>query len=312
MAPRAYWKGYLRLSLVSCPIQLFSATSEREKVSFNQINRKTGNRIRYRKVDEVTGEEVASDQIIKGYEVGKGQYIEITDEDLELIALESTKTIEIDEFVPKSEIDDLYNIRPYYIAPDGKVGQDAFVVVRNIIESMKMVAIGRVVLTSREHIIAMEPRGKGIMGMLLRYPYEVRDEKEYFDEIPDLKLGKDMMDLARHIVETKSGHFEPEKFEDHYESALKELIEKKSKGIKIEVPTERAPAKVVNLMDALRRSVAAEAQRTAPTARPASAKKSRKRMEGQKEMLLPIPGKKGKELEAKPSARPSAQQKKAG
>ena len=312
MAPRAYWKGYLRLSLVSCPIQIFPATTEREKISFNQINRETGNRIRYRKVDEVTGEEVASDQIIKGYEVGKGQYIEITDEDLESIALESTKTIEIDEFVPKSEIDDLYNIRPYYIAPDGKVGQDAFVVIRNIIELMKMVAIGRVVLTSREHIIAMEPRGKGIMGMLLRYPYEVRDEKEYFDEIPDLKLGKDMMDLARHIVETKSGHFEPEKFEDHYESALKELIEKKSRGIKIEVPTERAPAKVVNLMDALRRSVAAETQRTAPTARPASAKKSRKRIEGQKEMLLPIPGKKGKELEAKPSARPSARQNKAG
>lgn len=309
MAPRAYWKGYLRLSLVSCPIQLFPATSEREKISFNQINRETGNRIRYRKVDEVTGEEVASDQIIKGYEVGKGQYIEITDEDLESIALESTKTIDIDEFVPKSEIDDLYSIRPYYIAPDGKVGQDAFVVIRNIIESMKMVAIGRVVLTSREHIIAMEPRGKGIMGTLLRYPYEVRDEKEYFDEIPDLKLGKDMMDLARHIVETKSAHFEPEKFEDHYESALKELIEKKSKGIKIEVPTERAPAKVVNLMDALRRSVAAETQRTAATARPPSAKKSRKRIEGQKEMLLPIPGKKGKELEAKPSARPSARQK---
>lgn len=185
----------------------------------------------------------------------------------------------------------------------------AFVVIRNIIESMKMVAIGRVVLTSREHIIAMEPRGKGIMGTLLRYPYEVRDEKEYFDEIPDLKLGKDMMDLARHIVETKSAHFEREKFEDHYESALKELIEKKSKGIKIEVPTERAPAKVVNLMDALRRSVAAETQRTAATARPPSAKKSRKRIEGQKEMLLPIPGKKGKELEAKPSARPSARQK---
>ncbi len=312
MAPRAYWKGYLRLSLVSCPIQLFPATSEREKISFHQINGETGNRIRYRKVDQVTGEEVASDQIIKGYEVGKGQYIEITDEDLESIALESTKTIEIDEFVPKSEIDDLYNIRPYYIAPDGKVGQDAFVVIRNIIKSMKMVAIGRVVLTSREHIIAMEPRGKGIMGTLLRYPYEVRDEKEYFDEIPDLKLGKDMMDLARHIVETKSGHFEPEKFEDHCESALKELIEKKSKGMKIEVPTERAPAKVVNLMDALRRSVAAETQRKAPTARPASAKKSRKRIEGQKEMLLLIPGKKGEELEAKPSARPRARQKKTG
>lgn len=311
MAPRAYWKGYLRLSLVSCPILLFPATSEREKISFNQINKETGNRIRYRKVDEVTGEEVPSDQILRGYEVGKGQYIEITDEDLESIALESTKTIEIDEFVPKSEIDDLYDIRPYYIAPDGKVGQDAFVVIRNVIESMKMIAIGRVVLTSREHIIAMEPRGKGIMGMLLRYPYEVRDERDYFDEIPDLKLGKDMMDLAKHIVETKSGHFEPEKFEDHYERALKELIERKSKGIKIEVPTERAPAKVINLMDALRRSVQEETRRTAPPARPVAAKKGRKRIVGQKEMLLPIPGKKPERGEAKKPARPSTRQRKA-
>jgi len=306
MAPRAYWKGYLRLSLVSCPIQLFPVTSEREKISFNQINKQTGHRIRYRKVDEVTGEEVASDQIIKGYEIAKGQYIEITDEELESITLESTKTIEIDDFVPKAEIDDLYSIRPYYIAPDGKVGQDAFVVIRNIVEQMKMVAIGRVVLTTREHVIAMEPRGKGIMGTLLRYPYEIRDEKEYFDEIPDLKLGKDMMDLAKHIVETKSGHFEPERFEDHYEAALKELIEKKSKGIKLEVPKERAPVKVINLMDALRRSIEQEKRPTV------SAKKGRKRIEGQAEMLLPIPGRKGKEAAAEPTARPSARRKKAG
>jgi len=122
MAPRAYWKGYLRLSLVSCPIQLFPATTEREKISFNQINKETGNRIRYRKVDEDTGEEVSSENIIKGYEADKGHYIEVTQDELESIALESTKTIDIDEFVPKSEIDDLYNIRPYYIAPDGKVG----------------------------------------------------------------------------------------------------------------------------------------------------------------------------------------------
>ena len=128
MAPRAYWKGFLRLSLVSCPIQLFPATSEREKISFNQINKETGNRIRYRKIDEDTGEEVPSEDIIKGFEVAKGQYVEIDNDELETIALESTKTIDIDEFVPKSEIDDLYNIRPYYIAPDGKVGQDAFVV----------------------------------------------------------------------------------------------------------------------------------------------------------------------------------------
>lgn len=307
MAPRAYWKGFLRLSLVSCPIQLFPATSEREKISFHQINKETGNRIRYRKVDEETGEEVPSENIIKGYEIGKGQYIEIEDDELEAIALESRKTIEIDEFVPKSEIDDLYNIRPYYIAPDGKVGQEAFVVIRKIIEQMNIVAIGRVVLTSREHVIAMEPRGKGIMGTLLRYPYEVRNENEYFDEIPDLKVGKDMMDLARHIVETKSGHFDPETFEDHYEAALNDLIEKKSRGIKIEAPKERAPTNVINLMDALRQSVRAEQPK-----RKRQGKRGRKRVEGQKEMLFPIPGKKAAKEVAKKTGRASSGRRKAG
>lgn len=307
MAPRAYWKGFLRLSLVSCPIQLFPATSEREKISFHQINKETGNRIRYRKVDEETGEEVPSENIIKGYEIGKGQYIEIEDDELEAIALESRKTIEIDEFVPKSEIDDLYNIRPYYIAPDGKVGQEAFVVIRKIIEQMNMVAIGRVVLTSREHVIAMEPRGKGIMGTLLRYPYEVRNENEYFDEIPDLKVGKDMMDLARHIVETKSGHFDPETFEDHYEASLNDLIEKKSRGIKIEAPKERAPTNVINLMDALRQSVRAEQPK-----RKRQGKRGRKRVEGQKEMLFPIPGKKAAKEVAKKTGRASSGRRKAG
>jgi DNA end-binding protein Ku len=304
MAPRAYWKGFLRLSLVSCPIQLFPATSESEKIRFNQINKETGNRIRYRKVDEDTGEEVLSENIVKGYEIAKGQYIEITDDELETIALESTKTIEIDEFVPKSEIDDLYHVRPYYIAPDGKVGQDAFVVIRNIIQQMNMVALGRVVLTSREHVIAMEPRGKGLMGTLLRYPYEVRDEKDYFDDIPDLKLGKDMMDLAKHIVVTKSGHFEPDKFDDHYEAALRELIEKKSKGIKIEAPKERASSKVINLMDALRRSAQSE-----QAGRKTPAKSKRKRIEGQREMLLPIPGKKAAKEEAKRPARSTGKRK---
>jgi DNA end-binding protein Ku len=304
MAPRAYWKGFLRLSLVSCPIQIFPATSESEKIRFNQINKETGNRIRYRKVDEDTGEEVPSENIVKGYEIAKGQYIEITDDELERIALESTKTIEIDEFVPKSEIDDLYHIRPYFIAPDGKVGQDAFVVIRNIIQQMNMIALGRVVLTSREHVIAMEPRGKGLMGTLLRYPYEVRDEKDYFDDIPDLKLGKDMMDLAKHIVVTKSGHFEPDNFDDHYEAALRELIEKKSKGIKIEAPKERASSKVINLMDALRRSAQSE-----QAGRKTPAKSKRKRIEGQREMLLPIPGKKAAKEEAKRPARSTGKQK---
>jgi DNA end-binding protein Ku len=310
VAPRAYWKGYLRLSLVSCPIALYPATSEREKVSFNQINSETGNRIRYRKVDAETGEEVPSDHIIKGYEVAKGEYVEITDEELASVALESTKTIDIDEFVPRDEIDELYNIRPYYIAPDGKVGQDAFVVIRNVIEQMKMVAIGRVVLTSREHVVAIVPRGKGLMGTLLRFPYEVRDAGEFFDDIPNVKLTKDMMDLARHIVETKSGHFKPQAFEDHYEDALKVLIEKKAKGEKIEAPKEQPTGKVINLMDALRRSVQAEKQ-GAQSPRPARTKKSRKN-DGQKEMLLPIQGKKAARAENGKSGRAHAKHRKAG
>jgi DNA end-binding protein Ku len=258
MAPRAYWKGYLKLSLVSCPVALFPASSEREKISFNQINKKTGNRIRYRKVDAETGDEVDSADIIKGYEIGKGQYIEVEPEELEAIAIESKRTIEIDEFVPKKEIDELYLNSPYYLVPDGDVGQQAFAVIREAIRKEGMVALGRVVFTSREHVIALEPRGKGLLGVTLRYPYEVRKEEEYFDEIPDEKIPKDMLELASHIVETKSGHFEPEKFEDQYEDALKELLKKKQSGQKIEVPKERAPAKVINLMDALRQSVEAE------------------------------------------------------
>jgi DNA end-binding protein Ku len=212
VAPRAYWKGYLKLSLVSCPVALFPASSEREKISFNQINKKTGHRIKYRKVDAETGDEVDSADIIKGYEVGKGEYIEIEPQELEAIAIESKRTIEIDEFVPKKEIDELYLNNPYYLVPDGEVGQQAFAVIREAIRKEGMVALGRVVFTSREHVIALEPRGKGLLGITLRYPYEVRKEDEYFNDIEDEKIPKDMMELASHIVETKSGHFKPEEF----------------------------------------------------------------------------------------------------
>src|SRR5438132_11009141 len=258
VAPRAYWKGYLKLSLVSCPVALFPASSEREKISFHQLNKKTGNRIKYRKVDAETENEVDASDIVKGYEVGKGEYIELEPEELEAVAIESTRTIEIDEFVPKNEIDELYLNNPYYLVPDGEVGQQAFAVIREAIRKEGMVAIGKVVFTSREHIIALEPRGKGMMGVTLRYPYEVRKEEDYFDDIKDEKLPKDMLDLAAHIVETKKGHFKPDKFEDQYEDALKELLKKKQHGEKIEAPREREPAKVINLMDALRRSVEGE------------------------------------------------------
>jgi len=258
VAPRAYWKGYLKLSLVSCPVALFPASSEREKISFHQLNKKTGNRIKYRKVDAETENEVDASDIVKGYEVGKGEYIELEPEELEAVAIESTRTIEIDEFVPKNEIDELYLNNPYYLVPDGEVGQQAFAVIREAIRKQGMVALGRVVFTSREHVMALEPRGKGLLGVTLRYPYEIRKEEQYFDEVEDEKIPKDMLELATHIVETKSGHFNPDKFEDHYENALKELLKKKRAGEKIEAPKEREPAKVINLMDALRRSVSAE------------------------------------------------------
>src|SRR5713226_1525439 len=232
MAPRAYWKGYLKLSLVSCPVALFPASSEREKISFHQINKKTGHRIKYRKVDAETGDEVDSSDIIKGFEVGKSEYIELDPEELEAVAIESKRIIEIDEFVPKKEIDELYLNSPYYIVPDGEVGQQAFAVIREAINKEGMVAIGKVVFTSREHIIALEPRGKGMMGITLRYPYEVRKEQEYFDDIPNEKVPKDMLELAMHIVETKKGHFDPAKFEDRYEDALKYLLKKKQSGEK--------------------------------------------------------------------------------
>jgi DNA end-binding protein Ku len=255
MAPRANWKGFLRLSLVTCPIALFPATSESEKISFNQINRKTGHRIKYSKVDAETGEEVESSDIMKGYKVDTDTYLEVTKDELENIALESTRTIDIDQFVPRSEIDDLYLVRPYYIVPDGKVGHDAYAVIRETIRSMDKVALARVVLTNREHVIALEARDKGLMGMLLRYPYEVRADSEYFDDIQDVKITKEMLDLAKHIVETKSGHFEPDKFEDHYEAALQDLLEKKKNGMPI--PKAAAPSKgnVINLMDALKASL---------------------------------------------------------
>jgi DNA end-binding protein Ku len=295
MAPRANWKGFLRLSLVTCPVALYPATSDSEKISFNQINKNTGHRIRYVRVDAETGEEVANEDIIKGYEVDKDTYLEVTKDELENIALESTRTIEIDEFVKREDIDPRYLIRPYYLRPDGKVGHDAFAVIRETISNMNMVAIGRVVLTTREHIIALEPLGKGLVGTLLRYPYEVRNEAEYFDEIEDVKLTKDMLDLARHIVNSKASDFDPDKFEDNYETALIDLINKKRNGQAITPRARPAAGNVVNLMDALRASIGQE-QGSKPAKKP-------KKAAGQKEMLLPIDGKRpAKEGAAKKSA----------
>jgi DNA end-binding protein Ku len=198
---------------------------------------------------------VASEDIVKAFKVDTDTYVEVSKEELENVALESTRTIEIDEFVPRSDIDPRYIIRPYYLRPDGKVGHDAFAVIRETIRSMDKVAIGRLVLTSREHIIALDALDKGLMGTLLRYPYEVRSEEEYFDDIQDVKVTKDMLDLAKHIVDQKSGRFEPQKFEDHYETALVDLINSKRAGKPITAKARPRGENVVDLMEALRQSV---------------------------------------------------------
>lgn len=306
MAPRANWKGFLRLSLVTCPVALYPATSDAEKVSLNQLNRNTGHRIKYLKVDADTGEEVANEDIVKGYKVDTDTYVEVEKEELENIALDSTRTIEIDEFVPKDDIDQRYAIRPYYLVPDGKVGHDAYAVIRETIRSMDMVAIGRLVLTSREHIVALEPLKNGLMGTLLRYPYEVRSEEDYFDDIQDVKVTKDMLDLAQHIVQQKTADFDPSKFDDRYESALIELINQKRAGTTVKAHGKARPGtNVVDLMTALKQSLKGSSSASSP----AKPKRVAKRAAGQKEMLLPISGKKPAAANKKATARPASKRK---
>lgn len=310
MAPRANWKGFLRLSLVTCPVALFPATSDSEKISFNQINRKTGHRVRYLKVDADTGDEVESDDIVKGYKIDTDTYITVEPEELEKIEIESSRTIEIDEFVDRADIDQRYVVRPYYLVPDGKIGHDAYAVIRETIRSMGKVAIGRLVLTNREHIIALEPMKKGLMGLLLRYPYEVRNEDEYFDDIQDVKVTKEMLDLAKHIVEQKSGEFDPEKFEDRYETALTDLINAKRVGKTIKAKARPSGENVIDLMDALKRSLSGGSAKAAPQSK-TKAKRGKKVVPGQKEMLLPIAGTgAGKETTKAPAKSGTARKRK--
>jgi Ku protein len=220
------------------------------------INKETGNRLKQQMVDAETGDVVESDQKGRGYELKKGEYVEIEKEELEAVQIESNHTIDIDSFVPKDEIDKRYLNHPYYIAPDGKAGIDAFAVIRDAMKDKDRVALARIVLTNREHIIAIEPLGKGLLGTTLRYPYELRDEGEYFDDIRNPKISKDMIELASHILDTKAAHFDPDKFKDEYETALKTLVRRKAAGKPVK-STEREdkPDNVINLMDALKQSL---------------------------------------------------------
>jgi DNA end-binding protein Ku len=257
MAPRANWKGYLKLSLVSCSVALFPATTTRERVRFNIINRETGNRVRYEVVDADTGEEVPQEDRVKGYKSGD-KYVLLEEDELDEVALESTHTIDIESFVPRDEVDEIYLDESYYLVPDDKVGVEAFAVIREAMRAEGLVGLARVVLYRRERLLMLQPRGEGIVGTLLRYKNEVRDEADYFDDIPDVKVPKDMRDLAVHILKTKTAKFDPSKFEDRYEGALKKLIAAKQAGKELPAAPAPEPSNVINLMDALRRSVKAE------------------------------------------------------
>jgi Ku protein len=256
MAPRAYWKGSLKLSLVSCPVVLYPASTTVEKTRFHMINKETGNRLKQQMVDAETGDVVESEQKGRGYELSKGEYVEVEKEELEAVQIESNHTIDIDSFVPGNEIDKRYLNHPYYIAPDGKAGIDAFAVIRDAMKDKDRVALARIVLSNREHVIAIEPLGKGLLGITLRYPYELRDENDYFDDIKNPKISKDMIELATHILDSKAAHFDPKKFKDEYENALKTLVKRKAAGKPVKpVEREERPDNVINLMDALRQSL---------------------------------------------------------
>jgi DNA end-binding protein Ku len=275
MAYRPTWQGHLRLSLVTCPVALYTATNAAGDVHFNLINPKTNNRIKMITTDPDTGPINRSD-LVKGYEVEKGKYILITDDEIKSVKLESTKTIDIERFVPADEIDRIYWDHPYYLAPDGKMAQEAFAVIREAMVRSEQIALGRVVLSTRERILALEPRGEGILAYSLRTDAEVRKESEIFGSIAKTKPDPGMIDIAEKIIEQKEGPFDPSKFVDRYEEALKALIAEKQKGHKPVAAEEPDDTNVVDLMAALKASLAGKAAKSAAAGKGTKAKASEK------------------------------------
>jgi DNA end-binding protein Ku len=278
MAYRPTWRGHLRLSLVTCPVALFSAVNPRGDVHFNLINPKTNNRIRMVATDPDTGP-VERSELARGYEVDKGRYILLSDEEIESVRLESTKTIDIDRFVPEAEIDRIYWDHPYYLAPDGKLAQEAFGVIREAMERSDQIALGRVVISTRERLLALEPRGKGILATSLRSEAEVRDAQDVFAPISTAAPDKAMIDIAEKIIAQQRGPFDPAQFADRYEEALRDLIAHKLKGHRPVAAAEPQDTNVVDLMSALRSSLAAR-EKPAPRKRQAAPGKGPKRRAG--------------------------------
>jgi len=277
MAVRPTWQGHLRLSLVSCPVALYSATSRSGDVSFNMLHKKTHNRIRMIPTDPELGPVERSD-IVKGFEIEKDRYVVVTQDEINNVRLESTLTIDIDKFVDDEEIDRLYWNDPYYLVPDGKVAVEAFTVIREAMTRARKVALGRVVMHQRERLLAMEPRGKGLVAYTLRTFDEVRKPEDVFDDIPAAKADAKMIDIAAKIIDQLEGDFDPSQFKDHYEEALRALIDEKNKSsghtVTAEAPQE---AEVIDLMEALRRSLGEGGARRAPEKKAAGKAPAKKR-----------------------------------
>lgn len=278
MAPRASWKGYIKLSLVSCPVRLYPAVSANEKIRFNQLHKDTHNRINMKPVDPELGLVERSD-LVRGYEYEDKQYIIIDDEDLDAVRIESNHTLNIEAFVDESEVDVIYQDSPYYLAPDGAMAEETFAVLRDAMRAAGKLAIARLVMSSRERIVTIGARDKGMFVTTLRDPREVRSTSAYFDEIPDIKTDPEMLQLAEKLIEQKVTHFDPKAYEDRYETALMAMIKEKLKGHKPIIAAAPERGNVINLMDALKASLG-QAKPAAPSksksAEPAAAKKPAK------------------------------------
>ena len=273
MAPRANWKGYLKIGELSCPVALYTAASTSERVSFHIINRETGNRVHRQMVDAETGRAVENDDIVKGFEVASGQYIVFEPEEIKAVVPESDKTLALDTFIPCNGVDAIYLDRPYYLAPADKASAEVFELIRRGLQEKDAAALARTVLFRRMRTLLIRPTQDGLIASTLNYDYEVRSAKEVFADIDDFKIEGEMLDLARHIIDTKRGEFDPTEFDDRYETALAELIRAKIEGRKLPKKPKKQEKKVSNLLNALRQSAGAS---TPPAKRRASASSGRK------------------------------------
>ncbi len=276
MAARAYWKGQIRLALVSIPVEIFSATKSGAQIAFNQIYEPTGQRIKYEKVVPGVGP-VDPEDIVKGYQIEKGTYVTMTDEELEAVKLESKKTLELTQFVDYDEIDVLYFEKPYFVVPADDLAEEAFIVLREALRRTRKMGIGQLALRGREYLVSVKPCGRGIVLETLRYADEVNKAQNYFRDIADSKPDEELLDLAETLIDRKTGKFDPSEYHDRYIEALKDLIEQKRKGKKIHAEEEEKPARgsnVIDLMAALKRSIDRPGAKESGGAKKPAAKKA--------------------------------------